>query len=171
MGWNLSQKPKKNAQILLKSQWSAQECWKRKIGFQRGSKFEKVPTKCPAQSGQAKHSLPVRFFDRPCWVAMNKIISSFDILKSTVTSMFPHTVRIYYWKLTVDRVQYYAYVLISSENNSYYVICSWFIPCGRLQDRNFQESAVIINHKQNILPVGRGPNRSVLQTCQGALGG
>ena len=40
-------KGEKNVQIPLKSQKSAQECWKYKIVVQ------KVPKKCPAQSGHA----------------------------------------------------------------------------------------------------------------------
>ena len=44
---NVAQQAKKNAQILLKTQESADECWKCKIVLQ------KVPKRCPAQSGQA----------------------------------------------------------------------------------------------------------------------
>ena len=44
---NVAQQAKKNAQILLKTQESADECWKCKIVLQ------KVPKKSPAQSGHA----------------------------------------------------------------------------------------------------------------------
>lgn len=50
-------KKQKNAQILLKSQSSAQKCWKRKIGFQIRKSAEEVPS--AIGTGQALIARPL----------------------------------------------------------------------------------------------------------------